>query len=111
MEEGTYRLRHAPVKRNPWWKFGGQDFAFVTVDQGYVTQQQANSDADLKAPSISSTESEHNVFDDADAAEIYKPMKEYEGSHRFDQSATWTPEEEAALVRRVSLKRQAKIRA
>jgi hypothetical protein len=45
------------------------------------------------------------VFSDPDAALIYKPIENYEGSHRFDPTATWTPQEESALVRTVSCPR------
>jgi hypothetical protein len=43
-----------------------------------------------------------SVFSDPDAALLYKPIEKYEGSHRFDPTATWTPEEEQKLVRTAS---------
>jgi hypothetical protein len=36
------------------------------------------------------------------AVELYEPIAEYEGRHRYDPSAEWTESEEKKLVRRVS---------
>lgn len=35
--------------------------------------------------------------------ELYEPIPEYEGRHRYDPSAEWTEKEEKTLVRKVSL--------
>ena len=96
-DEGP-RPRHAP-----WWKFGG-------VDQSFVPSHQQKS-----ASSLASSQEEdelnydHNVvgsvFSDSRAKEFYKPIEKYEGRHRFDMHATWSDEEEKALVRRVSWSR------
>jgi hypothetical protein len=37
------------------------------------------------------------------SAELYEPIPEYEGRHRYDPSAEWTEKEEGKLVRRVGL--------
>lgn len=34
--------------------------------------------------------------------ELYEPVPEYEGRHRYDPTAEWTEKEERRLVRRVS---------
>jgi hypothetical protein len=82
-KNGEYNVsRHITPKR-PWWKIGGKDISFAPVDPDSVTTS--------------------SVFSDPDAAVIYKPIEKYEGSHRFDPSATWTPQEEQALVRTVKL--------
>jgi hypothetical protein len=87
------------VRSRPWWKLGGGDRSFVTIDGD------STSDLSIK----SDEESEINrtihgtVFEDKNSSEIYQPPPEYEGAHRFDPAATWTPEEEQRLVRKVSV--------
>ena len=53
-------------------------------------------EADLK-------ETEQDLDDDSSSAEhdIYIPIHNYEGRHRYDPKAEWTPEEEKRLVRKV----------
>lgn len=54
----------------------------------------------------------HQVNDDPKAVQIGRenlhnsvpPHESYEGSHRWDPDATWTPEEEAAIVRKTDVK-------
>lgn len=87
-------------RANPWWRFGGEDRSFVPV----------NVSSSVKSTRSSSDEDEHanestiygSVFSDSRAQEFYKPIEKYEGRHRFDMHATWTEQEEKALVRRVS---------
>jgi hypothetical protein len=96
----------APTKSKPWWKLGGIDYSFVSVNAGYVKT------ADIKtAESASSSDSKlgeaeklgHNVWETDDSKEIYKPIDGYEGAHRFDPAFSWELEEEKRLVRTVSL--------
>lgn len=35
------------------------------------------------------------------SVELYAPIPEYEGKHRYDPTAEWTEQEEKVLVRRV----------
>lgn len=42
-----------------------------------------------------------NAFADGGATELYEPIPEYEGRHRYDPTADWTEKEEKKLVRRV----------
>lgn len=42
-----------------------------------------------------------NVFISGGSAEHYEPIPEYEGRHRYDLKAEWTPKEEKRLVRKV----------
>ena len=83
-------------ERKPWWRaLGGKDVSFVSVEDGYDdTSESEGSEATL---------STNGVFVASEALEIYKPVEGFEGSHRFDVNATWTPEEEKRLVRRVRL--------
>jgi hypothetical protein len=37
------------------------------------------------------------------SVELYAPIPEYEGKHRYDPKAEWTEKEEQVLVRRVIL--------
>lgn len=43
------------------------------------------------------------VFAEGGLTRFYQPIPEYEGRHRWDPHAEWTPEEEKKLVRRVCL--------
>lgn len=91
-------------RANPWWRFGGEDRSFVPVNVP------SNVKSNVKSSWSSLDEDEHanentvygSVFSDSRAQEFYKPIEKYEGRHRFDMHATWTEQEEKALVRRVS---------
>ena len=41
------------------------------------------------------------VFASGVSADVYEPIPEYEGRHRYDASAEWTDKEEKRLVRKV----------
>ena len=89
-----------PIKRQPWWKLGGTDYSFVSVDAGYARNPDSASSSNTRLD-----ESEYlgkSVYDTIEAKEIYKPIEGYEGAHRFDPNFEWTPEEERKLVRTVS---------
>jgi len=90
-----------PIKRKPWYKLGGKDESFVSVDAGYARTVSPASTSDTKLDSLEDLG--HNVWETEDSKEIYKPIEGYEGAHRFDPSLKWTPAEEKALVRTVSL--------
>ncbi|KAF2149177.1 phthalate transporter [Myriangium duriaei CBS 260.36] len=83
--------------RQPWWKLGGKDYPFVSVDAGYSSS--ANSSASSSKSSLPIPDRSHNVWESVEAVEIYKPIEGYEGAHRFDHDYKWTPEEEKSLVR------------
>jgi hypothetical protein len=82
----------------PWWRIGGTDISFAAVDA-------ASHSPSLRDEFESSSSDENNikesVFSDRDAAEFYQPVAKYEGSHRFDPSATWSEAEEKRLIRTV----------
>lgn len=99
-ESGRQSVDPQVTRRKPWWKFGGTDYGFVTVNDGYDT---ASSTYESKNNSTESLGGHHNVFNNAESKEIYKPIKKYEGRHRFDPSYKWEPEEEKKLVKTVSL--------
>ena len=84
-----------PAKPQKWYDLFGRDVSHVPVDSGYETSSETSS---LDESIVKNT---HNVFEAAEATEIYKLVEGFEGTHRFDPSATWTKEEEKALVRRV----------
>jgi hypothetical protein len=92
-----------PIKRRPWWKFGGADYSFVTVNDGYPASTGSSAGYDSKNDSTDSLNSHHNVYNNAESKEIYKPIEGYEGAHRFDPSFKWDPAEEKKLVKTVSL--------
>ena len=43
------------------------------------------------------------TFLDGGNARYYKPIDTYEGRHRWDPNAEWTPEEEKRIIRKVRL--------
>lgn len=99
-EKGLHLVSPKPIKRDPWWKLGGKDVSFVSVDAGYVRSDNSASSSKTKLGSVESLG--HHVFETAESKEIYKPIEGYEGSHRFDPTFEWTAEEEKTLVRTVS---------
>ena len=88
------------VKSRKWWQLGGRDYSHVAVDSGYETHSEVSlvSDGDSEL-----VKNRNNVYEDKEAAAIYKPIEGYEGAHRFIPDATWTKEEEAALLSRVRI--------
>lgn len=84
-----------PAKPPKWYHLFGKDISHVSVDAGYDTSSETSSlDESTVRP-------DHNVFEAPEATEIYKLVEGYEGTHRFDPSATWPAEEEKKLVGRV----------
>lgn len=81
----------------PWWKIGGKDISYVSVDAGLESETSSL----VQSSGSSLVKNENNVFASPEATELYKPVAGFEGTHRFDPNATWTQAEEAALVRRV----------
>jgi hypothetical protein len=93
---------HQPIRRKPWWKFGGTDHAFVPVDAGYPASTNSASTSNTALDYDSVENQGRHVYNTDEAKEIYKPIEGYEGRHRFDPSFTWDPVEEQKLVRTVS---------
>jgi hypothetical protein len=91
------------TQRRPWWKLGGKDISFAPVDPDSVTTSNTGSVEDIETTGLDNIHG--SVFDDSGAAQFYQPIDKYEGKHRFDPNATWTPEEEQRLVRKVSSRR------
>ena len=100
VDENGFAATHA-VKTKPWWKFGGKDYSFVSVNAGYATSATSTSTSDTKFEARENLG--HNVWVNDESKEIYKPIEGYEGAHRFDPSLEWSQEEEKRLVRIVSL--------
>lgn len=82
------------VRPRRWWQFGGKDRSYVSVDAGYESNSSASSSEDL-------VKNIDNVYVAPEAVDLYKPVEGFEGTHRFDPTATWSAEEEKKLVRRV----------
>jgi hypothetical protein len=81
-------------KTNHWWSISSKDVAYVSIDSGFNESETTSiSDSSL-------IKNNYSVFEAPEAVELYKPIVGFEGSHRFDPSATWTPEEEKTLVRK-----------
>lgn len=76
-----------------WFRWFGKDVSYVSIDEGYDTSSETSS---LDEHEINNS---RNVFQSPEAAGIYKLVDGYEGAHRFQPDATWTPEEEQKLVR------------
>lgn len=97
-EGGLQSTYPQPIKSKPWWKLGGFDYSYVSVNAGY------ESSASSSSTKLDTVEANGRlVWETDDAKEIYKPIEGYEGSHRFDPSFQWDPEEEKRLVKVVSL--------
>lgn len=79
-----------------WYHFGGKDVVFVPVRDDGLGAAKDELDNNVN-DSV-----DESVFSDGRTADVYTPIEKYEGRHRFDPKATWTEEEEIALVRRVS---------
>ncbi len=89
---------HEPIHprwRKKWWQIGGQDVIFVSVRDDGLPSNKADFDTN------SNDTLDEGVFADSRTKDVYAPIENYEGRHRFDPKATWTEEEEANLVRRV----------
>lgn len=87
-------LRYRPRR---WWQIGGQDISHVSINAGYEAEATSSS----SSSSENLTSGGEDIFVAPEALEVYKPIEGFEGAHRFDPSATWTKEEEAALIRKV----------
>ena len=87
-----------PIK---WWKLGGQDVSYVSVDHGYDVMFDSETAHAKRATRLSIVENINNPYEAAEAEEFYKPIEGYEGTHRFDPHSTWSQEEEKKLVRKV----------
>jgi hypothetical protein len=98
-ETGFQRISPELVKRKPWWKLGGKDYSFVSVNSGYTRAPISTSSSDTKLDFTESPLVGHHVYENEDTKEIYKPIEGYEGSHRFDPKLKWDPAEEKALVK------------
>ncbi len=96
------QISTSPPPKQAWWTLGGPDISFAPVDPASVS---TSNSASLKDDIESSREKNihGSVFDDSGAAQFYQPVEKYEGRHRFDPDATWTPEEEQKLVRTVRI--------
>jgi hypothetical protein len=103
-KNGEYNVSRQVTPKRPWWKIGGKDISFAPVDPDSVTTSSSGSVSE-DVEGTRTYDIHGSVFSDPDAALIYKPIENYEGSHRFDPTATWTPQEESALVRTVSCPR------
>ena len=94
--EGEPQSERLDPRPRKWWHFGGNDVAYVSIDAGYESRSESSSSEDL-------VKNVDNVFVAPEATELYKPIEGFEGTHRFDPSATWSAEEEKRLVRKVSI--------
>ena len=84
-----------PTRRPRWFSLHGKDVSYVSVDAGYSTGSETSSlNEDI-------VDAHHNVFEAPEAQDIYKLVEGFESAHRFQADATWTPDEEKKLVRRV----------
>ena len=88
------------VKTPPWWKIGGKDYSYVSIDGDYTVASGESSSTESLDDTI--VKKRNSVFQAPEAVDLYKPPESYEGSHRFNPSLVWTQDEEKALVKRVS---------
>lgn len=45
--------------------------------------------------------SKPTLYDDEEFAQYFEPVEKFEGRHRLDRTATWEPQEEKVLVRKI----------
>lgn len=98
---GSDSIAPASPARRPWWKRGGEDISFARVDQESSTTSATRPGEDLETGTRALVNVQGSVFEDSGAAQFYEPNEKYEGRHRFDPKATWSPDEERRLVRTV----------
>ncbi|KIW18025.1 hypothetical protein PV08_02312 [Exophiala spinifera] len=84
-----------PRRRQKWYHLFGEDVVYVSVDDGYALSSEASS---LDENTV---DNQRNVFSAPEATDIYKFVDGFEGTHRFDLSATWDAQEEKKLVKRI----------
>ena len=89
--------RVTKFRGSPWWKFNGRDRIFIPTGQ-----HESKSSLDDSSLDEDNTVDD-SVYNNARAHEIYKPIENYEGRHRFDLTATWSDDEEKKLIRKVSI--------
>lgn len=89
------------VKSAPWWKIGGKDYSYVSIDGDYTVASGESSSEESLDDSV--IKKRNSVFQAPEALELYKPPESYEGAHRFNPNLVWTEQEEKALVKRVSV--------
>ncbi|KAG8410864.1 hypothetical protein J3458_016619 [Metarhizium acridum] len=87
-------VRH---RRQKWWQLGGKDISHVSIDAGYET-----SPSSASSSSLEDANKNEGVFVAPEALEVYKPVEGFEGTHRFDPSATWSQQEEEQLVKKLN---------
>ncbi|KAL8677724.1 MAG: hypothetical protein Q9186_005877 [Xanthomendoza sp. 1 TL-2023] len=99
---GVRQRRGSALNTNPWWRFGGKDRSFIPTRAENATSKHTldnqKDDRDIE----DEVNLDDSVFNNPKAFEIYKPIENYEGRHRFDPRATWSEAEEKKLIRRVS---------
>ncbi|KIH93146.1 transporter [Sporothrix brasiliensis 5110] len=61
----------------------------------------STSDSDIDASPTKRSRFTGDAFVSGAAVEIYEPIPEYEGRHRYDPTAEWTEKEEKTLVRKL----------
>ncbi|KAG5981306.1 hypothetical protein E4U55_003083 [Claviceps digitariae] len=93
-------LRERPRK---WWQIGGEDVSHVSIDAGCGTDFPSSSTSSLHEASNKPSNNK-GIFIAPEALEVYKPVKGFEGAHRFNPAAKWTDEEEQKLVRKLNWK-------
>jgi len=87
-----------------WWQIGGEDISHVSIDAGCGTDFPSSTTSSLDEDSNKPSKNK-GIFVAPEALEVYRPVKEFEGAHRFDPAAKWTDEEEQKLVRKVGSRR------
>ena len=99
MSDANPAVERVAQPRHRWWHLGGKDISHVSIDDGYEIELSGSATS-----SVSELQKNvENVFVSPEALGVYKPVEGFEGAHRFDPAATWSPDEERSLVKRVSM--------
>lgn len=95
----TDRTTHN-VRSPPWWKIGGKDYSYVSIDGDFTATSGSNTSS-TESLDDSIVKKRNSIYQAPEAVTLYRPPESYEGAHRFDPSLVWTTDEEKNLVKRV----------
>lgn len=94
------RVNITPISR----KYSDPDYSISKGAEVGVAVSESGSDYSSTAVGL---QKQHRgeAFAEGGSTKFYEPIPEYEGRHRWDPTAEWTPAEEKKLVRTVSFPR------
>lgn len=94
------RVNITPISRKHRIPDSTPDYSISKGPEVEVTISESGSDYSSKAVGV---QKQHRgeAYAEGGSTKFYEPIPEYEGRHRWDPTAEWTPSEEKKLVRTV----------